>query len=127
MVRSLIALLITVAITITGFIEPAYAVSNPSMTESINNLKNNGNNNTYQIENSFNHNYYGEREDFSDKLVKRAVEGATFIAGMTAACYTLDFTVSLFIPPAIAASSVCGYIPGAAASGEAIRVFAGAR
>jgi hypothetical protein len=116
MFQSLIAVIVALAIAITGFVKPACANSSdlPSFISV---------NSPYAIvvdsENdsaaSIRYAIQEATEHLVDTVSKGLVETAEYAVGGYAACYILDSIATLFFPPAAAVAAFCPVAGGAGA------------
>ncbi len=115
MFKTLIAVIVALAITITGFVKPAYAdLSNLPFASAtslyvavIDSESDNTASIRYAIQDATKH--------FVDIVGKGFVETSAYALGAGAACYILDGVATLFFPPAAAAAAFCPLAGGTGA------------
>jgi hypothetical protein len=115
MIRGLIAVIVALAITITGFVKPAYAYSSDLVVLSVNpphaTTLNSEDGSTASIGYAI--------QDATEHLVtivsKGFAETVAYAIGAGAACYILDGVATMFFPPAAAAAAFCPVVGGTGA------------
>lgn len=118
MLRKLIAIILGLAVAITGFVTPAYAYSANSGIVFDN----------HQENYSTGYDGYGysgrTTEDWSEKFGNSIVDGVVTTTGVAiggvVVCYTLDGIATMFFPPAAALAAFC---PSAGAAAVGANAF----
>lgn len=126
MFRSLIAVIVALAIAVVGVVKPAYAYSSDSGMELVNPpIVINGNDNSVSFYDSFDH--FADEEPikepsdaFVEGLVNGIVQTTGFMVGGTLVCYALDGIATAFFPPAAAAAAFCPAIGTAGGGAQAV-------
>jgi hypothetical protein len=126
MFRSLIAVIVALAIAVVGVVKPAYAYSSDSNMGLVNPpITINGDGNSVSFNDSFNRfadeGTIKEPSDaFVDGLVKGIAETTGVVIGGIAVCYALDGIATAFFPPAAAAAAFCPTIGTAGGGAKAV-------
>lgn len=120
MLRKLVALVIVLALVLTGIMEPAYADSSYSGIT----FDNHKESNSIDYYN-YGDIYYGDTDkDSSEQFIDSAIQGGittlgTVVGGLVT-CYTLDGIAAVFFPPAAALAAFCPTIGGATGGAEVV-------
>lgn len=126
MFRSLIAVIVALAIAVVGVVKPAYAYSSDSGVMPVNpSITINGNGNSVSFNDSFNR--FVDEETIkspsnalADGLVKGIAETTGVVIGGMLVCYALDGIATAFFPPAAAAAAFCPAIGTAGGGAKAV-------
>lgn len=126
MFRSLITVIVALAIAVVGVVKPAYAYSSDSNMGLVNPpITINGNGNSVSFNDSFDR-FADERtinspsDAFVDGVVKGIAGTTGVVIGGTLVCYALDGIATAFFPPAAAAAAFCPSIGAAGGGAKAV-------
>lgn len=126
MFRSLIAVIVALAIAVVGVVKPAYAYSSDSGVMSVNpSVVINGNDNSVSFYDSFDRfadeGTIKEPSDaFVDGLVNGIAQTSGVVIGGVVVCYALDGIATAFFPPAAAVAAFCPAIGTAGGGAKAV-------
>lgn len=126
MFRSLMAVIVALAIAIVGVVKPAYAYSSDSGVMPVNSsVVINGNDNSVSFYDSFDSfadegTIKSPSDAFADGLVKGIAETTGVVIGGIVVCYALNGIATAFFPPAAAAAAFCPAIGTAGGGAKAV-------